>query len=92
MSAADRHACCAHVGELASEASVTDCCAMSEQSNSEATPENQLPPAPVKLLRADFSSAADAFQSLHTGAPISASATHRPVLVPLYLLQLSLLI
>lgn len=42
MGPGDRHACCAHLGELASEGSVTDCCAQSEQSSGPVDRENQL--------------------------------------------------
>ncbi len=52
MAPGDRHACCAHLGELASEGSVTDCCAQSEQSSGSVDRETQLsdsvrPVAPV---------------------------------------------
>lgn len=50
MAPGDRHTCCAHLGDLASGESVTDCCAASEQSNAPADRDSQGPsvahPAP----------------------------------------------
>jgi hypothetical protein len=43
-SALDRHACCAHLGTLASEGSVTDCCALAEQSSGPAVRDGQISP------------------------------------------------
>jgi hypothetical protein len=41
ISPRDRHACCAHLGELASGVSVTDCCAGSEHSSGPVDRDNQ---------------------------------------------------
>jgi len=89
--AADRHACCAHRGELASSVTVTDCCAMSEQSNGAATTETQLPQAPMKLLPVNAASL-PATTSWHADTFVPACAARQPALVPIYLLQVSLLI
>lgn len=58
MAPGDRHACCAHLGDLASGRSMTDCCAASEQSNAPADRDGQglsvvrpaAPPAGVLLV------------------------------------------
>lgn len=58
MAPGDRHTCCAHLGDLASGESVTDCCAASEQSNAPADRDSQglsvvrpaAPPAGVLLV------------------------------------------
>ncbi|MBI3047361.1 MAG: hypothetical protein HYY76_03530 [Acidobacteria bacterium] len=49
-STADRHACCAHLGSLAAEATVTNCCAMAEQSNGPADRGTSLSPI-AKIAR-----------------------------------------
>lgn len=88
-SAADRHACCAGRGDLASEASITNCCAASEQSNGGAPPERQ---AALSLLGADVSPVADWFLPSRTPVLTISSASRHATLVPLYLQQASLLI
>lgn len=91
-SAADRHACCAGRGDLASEASITNCCAASEQSNDVAPPESQAALSLLKLLGTDVSPVPDLFLPSHTPVLTVSSAAHRATLVPLYLQQASLLI
>jgi hypothetical protein len=91
--AADRHACCAGRGDLASEASVTNCCANSEQSNDVAPPESQAArPLFKHLLGADVSPVADLFLPSRTPLLTVSSAARGAALVPLYLQQTSLLI
>lgn len=91
-SAADRHACCAGRGELASEASITDCCAMSEQSSEVAPPESQVARPRLELLGAAFSPVADWVLPSRTLVLTVSLASRRATPVPLYLQRISLLI
>ena len=91
-SAADRPLCSERHREPASGANMTDCCAMSERSDTAAPPESLVARPPLKLLGADFSPVAAWFPPSRTFAVTASPGLHRSAPVPLYLQQVTLLI
>ena len=91
-SAVGRHACCRDRGPLAPETRMTNCCAMSEQSNEGAPPETQPVRTPLKLLGPHVVPVALSGVSSRTLLPGESSWLRRAAIVPLYLQQASLLI
>jgi len=91
-SSGGRHACCRDRGPLAPETRMTNCCAMSEQSNEGAPPETQSVRTPLKLLAPHFVAVALSTFSSRTFLPGESSSWRRTAFVPLYLQQASLLI
>jgi hypothetical protein len=91
VSAAGRHVCCGNRGGMAPETRMTDCCAMSEQSNEATPPDAQSARPFLKLVDLHFLPLAD---TLAARPPISLehAAARRAAVVPLYLRQASLLI
>ena len=89
-SAAGRHICCGTRGGMAPETRITDCCAMSEQSNDATPPDAQIARPVLKLVNLPFVP----FDTLAPRTPISVGdgAARRAGVVPLYLRQASLLI
>ena len=86
----NRHICCKR-GEAASQTALTDCCAMSPQSNGAAPPETQLIRPALKLLISHFGPFLD--PGVSRLAIPSESLVARPAFaVPLYLQQAPLLI
>jgi hypothetical protein len=92
VSAAGRHACCRDRGPLAPDTRMTNCCAMSEQSNDGAPPENQPARTPLKLFAPHFVTVALSSMSARPLLPGESSLLRRAAAVPLYLRQASLLI
>jgi hypothetical protein len=90
-SAYGRHACCANLGGLASETTLTPCCGRSEQSNDAAPPETQAAGPSLKLLAPHFAEFADP-GAMRAPIPVESFAARRAAVVPLYLQQASLLI
>jgi hypothetical protein len=86
----DSHACCAKRGTLAPEPTVTACCRIAAQSSDAAPAQAQAAAPSLRLVTAAFAS----FVNPGMRAPIPADAfSARPAaVVPLYLLQASLLI
>jgi len=85
----DRHACCGHLGDLASEASVTDCCAAEEQSNGPADRDAQASPqthpvAPTAAFLIDPSPALQTFAIER--APVEAASPPKYVLLGSFLI------
>lgn len=91
VSAAGRHICCGNGGGMAPETRMTDCCAVSEQSNDATPPDPQIARGALKLVDLHFVPLAD---TLAARTPISVedAAARRAAVVPLYLRQASLLI
>ncbi len=88
--AEDRHICCKR-GESASQTALTDCCAMSPQSNGAAPPETQAVRPPLKLLISHFVPFIDPGVS-RVAIPSESLAARPAFVVPLYIQQASLLI
>ena len=91
VSAGGRHACCANLGGMASETTLTPCCGRSEQSNDAAPPETQAAGPSLKLLAPHFVEFADP-GAMRAPIPVESFAVRRAAVVPLYLQQSSLLI
>ena len=91
VSAGGRHACCANLGGMASETTLTPCCGRSEQSNDATPPETQTTRPVLTLLGPHFVPASDAFVA-RTPIPLDTFVPRRAAVVPLYLQQASLLI
>jgi hypothetical protein len=91
-SAAGRHACCRDRGPLAPETRMTNCCAMSEQSNEGAPPETQPVRTTLKLLAPQVVPVALSTFASQALLPGESSSLRRAAIVPLYLQQASLLI
>jgi hypothetical protein len=90
-SAGGRHACCANLGGMASEPTLTPCCSRSEQSNDAAPPETQAAGPSLKLLVPHFAEFTEP-GAMRAPIPVESFAARRAAVVPLYLQQASLLI
>jgi len=88
---AGRHICCGNRGGMAPETRMTDCCAMSEQSNDATPPDAQIARPLLKLTNLHFVSLGDAPVS-RVPVTVENVAARRAAVVPLYLQQASLLI
>ena len=91
VSAAGRHICCGARGGMAPETRMTDCCAMSEQSNDATPPDAQIARPVLKLADLHVVLLADPLAA-RTPFAIEDVALRRAAVVPLYLRQASLLI
>lgn len=87
-SARDRHTCCARLGDLASEATVTDCCAMAEQSSGLGDRETPVPvPMRPGLAAALFLvPSPDSHASLPDRVPVQAASPPKYVLLGSFLI------
>jgi hypothetical protein len=90
-SAAGRHICCGNRGGMAPETRMTDCCAMSEQSNDAAPPDTQTARPALKLLDPHVVPVVDA-GAARTPIPVESFAARMAAGVPFYIQQASLLI
>ena len=93
VSAAGRHICCGNRGGTAPETRMTDCCAMSEQSNDATPPDAQIARSTLKLVNLQFVPLVDTLAArTPISIPVDDVAARRAAVVPLYLRQASLLI
>ena len=90
-STAGRHICCGNSGGMAPETRMTDCCAMSEQSNEAIPPDARIARPILKLVDFHFVPFGD-FLAAPTLLSVDNRAARRAAVVPLYLRQASLLI
>ena len=90
-SAAGRHICCGNRGGMAPETRMTDCCAMSEQSNDAAPPDTQAARPTLTLLNPHIVPVVDP-SAVRTPIPVESFAARTASVVPIYLQQASLLI
>ena len=90
-SAVGRHICCGDRGGMAPETRMTDCCAMSEQSNDATPPDAPITRPILKLVDLHFAPLADTLVA-RTRIVVGDLAGRPAAVVPLYLRQASLLI
>jgi hypothetical protein len=88
---AGRHICCGNRGGMASDTRMTDCCAMSQQSNDATPPDAQIARPVLKLVDPQFAPFTDTFAA-RAPIPVEDVTARSAAVVPLYLRQASLLI
>ncbi|MBI2185690.1 MAG: hypothetical protein HYU37_01045 [Acidobacteria bacterium] len=88
ISSGDRHACCAHLGELASEAGVTTCCAGGEQSNAPRDRDYQitLPMGPVSVTGALSGVSSESAAPVLDRVPVGSASPPKYILLASFLI------